>query len=359
MRPRSLTVLASLALAACSCGGAPPRSVVPPASVTPTQPAFEVHEWGLVRGTASDHVMISGPRAPEPVVVMAKPVLYFHRDAPAPSDEALVVDVEVAIPDGHIVEHWPSMGGDPRETITWSDVIVQDGTCRGSRYPTLADEPCAHLTDGCEASTLAGVETADADCLSWPRPPGDDGPTEAWNHLFYRAERTTAPPLPLHATAQPDGTLRVTASATVPGSVIRLLRGNGTPGVTDGASVAAPPASGTAMTLGAPTGPLSAAASALDASLHAAGLTDDEVAAFRRAWDDAMFGSGVVASASITTTTLPVAAASPMPPPQPTRSLIYVLPIESADALATLRITPAPRAIRRAIVVWVDETATP
>ncbi len=45
--------------------------------------------------------------------------------------------------------------------------------------------------------------------------------------------------------------------------------------------------------------------------------------------------------------------------PVATTSIVYVLPASGADALATLTFTPPPTAVRRAIVVWIDERAGP
>ena len=352
-----VSVLLSMCLTACSCGAATTPSPPPSAVHAPSTPTFEVHEWGLVRGTLDDHVMISGPHVPPMPIVITKPVLYFHRDAPRDGESALVVDVDVDIPDGRVVEHWPSLGGDPGAHISWHGVVVQDGSCHGSRYPTLGEEPCSRLTDGCEAATLASVETLDSDCLSWPPPPDDEGPTEVWNHLFYRADRRAAPPWPLRLEPQADGTLRVTATGDrVPGRILRVRRANGTAGVIDGAEVGDPPAPGTSSVLAAPSGALSTAADALATSLRDAGLTDDEIAAFRRAWDDTLFGPNVVA---MTAPPAVVAVMTTPPTPRPTTSVIYVLPLSSADAMATLRITPAPIALRRAIVVWLDENSAP
>ncbi|MCC7541300.1 MAG: hypothetical protein IT379_34095 [Deltaproteobacteria bacterium] len=335
---------------------APPVvTVVPNVAAGPT---YDVHEWGLLRGTPDDHVMLSGPRAEPAPMVMAKPVLYFHRHG----EGALVVDVEARMIGGRIVEHWPSFGGVPGERATWADVVIQPGSCRGSRYPTLAEEPCSRLTDGCEAATLATVETTDSDCVHWPRPPGGGGPTQAWNHLFYRGETAAAPSLPLHLSPLPDGTLRVTAAGDrrIPGRLVRLRRSNGVVGVTDAAEVVAPPAPGGTVVIASPTGSLSAARASLASSLREAGLTQPETEAFRRSWDDALFGPTVTASArleTLRTETTPVATARPMAPPRATTSLLYVLPQESAEALATLTFTPPPRSVRRAIVVWIDETA--
>jgi hypothetical protein len=350
---RSRLVLGAVLAMGCSCGGTTsPPAALPSIDPAPAPgPTYEVHEWGLVRGTLDDRVMLSGPHAPEPVMVVAKPVLYFHRQG----EGALVIDVEARIPNGRIVEHWPTPGGSPGTVAAWRSVVIQGETCHGSRYPTLAEDPCRTLTDGCEAATLASVETTDASCLYWPRPPDDDGPTQAWNHLFYRGEITGSPSLPLRAEPLPAGTLRITATGTepIPGRLIRVRRANGTPGVTDALEIAAPPSPGASVILGAPTQPVSTGGEALGASLREAGLTSDEVDAFRRAWDETLFGDVVTATASITTV---VTATPTLPvPPTPTTSIVYVLPLGAADALATLTFSPPPTVVRRGIVVWIDE----
>jgi len=136
--PAALVILT----ASCSCGASSPP-IEPSATVAaaPSTPAFEVHDWGLVRGTAADTIMISGPHAPEPPMVVTKPVLYFHREAERDGLEALIVDVDARIPDGRIVEHWPTMGGDPGSVASWHGVVLQSGSCPGSRYPSLAEDP--------------------------------------------------------------------------------------------------------------------------------------------------------------------------------------------------------------------------
>jgi hypothetical protein len=283
---------------------------------------------------------------------VAKPVLYFHRSG----EGALVFDLEVRLPNGRVVEHWPNSGvPDPAEVITWGGVTVQEGTCAGSRYPSLAEPPCSTLTDGCEAAALREVETADGDCVFHPQAPPPGGPTQAWNHLFYRGEVRGTPAFPLRLEPQPDGTLRVTAIGTepIPGRLIRLHHPSGSAADPDGAIVVAPPAPGQSLVVpsAAAAGGLATGANELGGSLRAAGLTDAETGAFRRSWDTTLFGSTVVA----TVTTIPPVAAMPMVPPTPSSSVLYVLPLGSADALATLRFTPAPSAIRRAIVAWVDE----
>lgn len=350
----SRLVLGAFLAMGCSCGSTTPAAVAPsaPEPLVASAPTYQVHEWGLVRGTLDDRVMLSGPHA-ERVMAVAKPVLYFHRQG----EGALVVDVEARIPNGRIVEHWPSPGGAPGTLAAWHGVLIQGDSCHGSRYPTLADDPCRTLSDACEAATLASVETTDSSCLYWPPPPDDDGPTQAWNHLFYRGEITGSPTLPLHAEPLADGTLRLTTTGTspIPGHVLRVRRGNGTPGVTDALEIAAPPVPGASVVVAAPTGSIAAGGESLGASLREAGLTSDEIDAFRRAWDETLFGSVVTVSATITSGAVATATTVMPTPPTPTTSIVYVLPASSADLLATLSFSPPPTDVRRAIVVWLDE----
>jgi hypothetical protein len=360
MKRICLLVGAALVLGgACGAPSGPPiaNPTGATATATPLTPRYEVHEWGLVRGTADDRVMLSGPHAPEPVLAVTKPVLYFHRTG----EGSLRVDVEARIPNGRIVEHWPTAGGDPGNVAAWHGVLIESDACRGSRYPTLSEAPCRGLVDGCESATLASIETTDSSCVYWPRPPDDDGPTEAWNHLFYRGEipSARAPTLPLRAELAADGTLRLTTTGTraIPGSVLRIRHVYGAPGMTDAIAVATPPAPGASIVVPVPVAPLSSGPAALDATLREAGLTSHEAAAFARAWNAELFGASQgaqVATETRATTTTPV-----MPTrPRPSTSLLYILPSDAADGLAALSFSPPPTAVRRAIAVWIDETAT-
>jgi hypothetical protein len=356
---RTSFLLSLLLALGCSCGAETPTPSAPPPPPSPV--TYEVHEWGLVRGAAGDRVLLSGPHVDPPAVPMAKPVLYFHREG----EGALVVDVEVHMVSGRIAESWPTTGEPPAASVAWHRVTIEEGSCRGSRYPTFGEPPCSHAGVGveCEATALASVETDDSDCLVWPHSPLDDGPTLAWNHLFYRGEIPGAPPVPLRIEPLPDGTLRVTSTTRdpIPGRLVRVRRGNGVPAVADAVAIASPPAPGAIIVIPAPTEPPSSGAPALAEGLRAAGLTGPEIDAFRRAWDTTLFGTTETASAESprgAVTTTPVAA-SPMPIPVATTSLVYVLPASAADALSTLSFTPPPRAVRRAIVAWIDEATFP
>lgn len=338
--------LALVVLGACSaCGASGPEPDTAPAEPVrpppPPEPAsYEVHEWGLIRGTMSDQVMLSGPHRDEIPVPIAKPVLYFHRAGAG----ALTVEVGVTIANGRLVEHWP-LGEAREDGLTWRGVSVEEGACAGSRYPTDAEPPCdaVHAPDACEAVTLATVETDDASCL---RLGGD-----AFAHLFYRGEIRGAPSLPL--TIVREGTalrLTPTGEAAIPGSVIRIRRSTREVSV-----VEAPPPGSAGVALPPPWAPGRTGAEALAASLRAAGLTDAEVLAFRRAWDEELFGVEIAAANDPPTVTAipPVAGGSPGVPPSDD-AILYVVPQATADALAPLAFTPAPRAVRRAIVAWID-----
>jgi len=302
-------------------------------------PSYEVHEWGLVRGNLADHVVLSGPhREPVPIPI-AKPVLYFHRDGEGP----LAVDVEVTLPSGSVVEHWPLVPGASGPSLAWRGVAIAEGNCHGARYPALAELPCSALTgmDACEASELASIETNDGDCLSYAG--------ASWEHLFYRGALIGDPGFPLAVAPLPGERYRVTVERPVVG---RLIRVRGT-----SASVIDAPAPGASIELEVPAGATGEGADALGRALAEAGLTADEVSAFRRAWDATLFPTALAAAGGeVVTTTTPLAMplAGGLIAPQTRDALLYVLTSTDADRLATLRFTPAPRAVRRAIVVWLD-----
>lgn len=349
-----------LALGCCASASQTVAPTVAPVVEPPVAPGptYDVHEWGLVRGTAADLAVLSGPHANEIAVPVAKPVLYFHRVGEGP----LEIDVRVHIDGGRIVEHWPEAidAGEPGSDIGWQ-VQLGEETCPGHHYPSeYSVSPCSRLMragDVCEASQLRLVETTDSACLSWQR--ASDQPVEPWNHLFYRAELNRDPHLPLGLLSR-AGHVHATLHTgdAIPGSVIRLQRSNGEPGVSDCASVVAGPANGASVDIPPPSENMAAAAEALDASLRAAGLTADETAAFRRAWDATLFGD--LTALCNDPATRDIVAATPTAGlflPRATRSVLYVLPETTADSLATLRFTPAPRTVRRVIVAWVDAPA--
>ncbi len=342
-----LSAASALALHACGCASCERRVEQAPRAQPglreppPAPPAasYEVHEWGLVRGNLADHVVLSGPHREPVAIPVAKPVLYFHRDGEGP----LTVDVEVTLTSGSVVEHWPLVADASGPSLAWRGVTIAEGNCRGARYPTLSEPPCSALAgmDACEASELGSIETSDGDCLSYAG--------ASWEHLFYRGELVGDPGFPLRLTPLTGDRYRVTAERPVVG---RLVRVRGT-----SASVIDAPAAGASLELEVPGGAIGEGAEALADALADAGLTPDEVGAFRRAWDATLFPSALASvGGEVVTTTTPVAMplAGGLMAPQTRDALLYVLSSADADRLATLRFTPAPRAVRRAIVVWLD-----
>jgi len=190
------------------------------------------------------------------------------------------------------------------------------------------------------------------------RPFGPTTLNAAWNHLFYRAEVTRDPQLPLVVEPGTQGAIRLSARGLDPiaGSIVRVVRSHGSATVQDAALVVRAPQHGESIEVPAPTGTMADAMSALDASLREAGLTEQETAAFRRARDETLFGAqtataeaggegrGGLSGRSFGGGTIA----------RPTDSILYVLPQATADALATLQLTPAPRELRRVIVAWLD-----
>ncbi|MBX7191101.1 MAG: hypothetical protein K1X94_03535 [Sandaracinaceae bacterium] len=293
--------------------------------------SYELHEWGLVRGNLADHVVLSGPRrAPTPIPI-AKPVLYVHRRGEGP----LSLDVEVTLSSGAMVEHWPLVSGASGDSLAWRGVSVEAGHCASVRYPSLGEAPCNTLTgaDGCEAAELATVETNDGDCLVYGG--------ERWASLFYRGELSAPPSFPIEVTPGSEGSARVTVLRPIVGRLVR---------VRDGVASAFDATVGQSIELssGAPV----RGAEVLGSALSEAGLTDDEVAAFRRAWDPTLFPSTVASTTTTPTTAAPVAGGLFLARSRDT--LLYVLSAADADQLSTLRLTPAPTRVSRAIVVWLD-----
>lgn len=108
-------------------------------------------------------------------------------------------------------------------------------------------------------------------------------------------------------------------------------------------SVIAPPAMGASITADPPaTSDVTSAARAIDAAMREAGLSDEESAAFNRAWRSSLYGEEL--------------AAKKTPPPgkeslASSDYLLFVVPMSLADGVSKLTITPPPRAIRRFLLV--------
>jgi len=115
------------------------------------------------------------------------------------------------------------------------------------------------------------------------------------------------------------------------------------------------PRIGESVELDVPTGALGEGNEALARALSEAGLSDDEVAAFRRAWDATLFPSATAAAGETIVTATPMAGGLFLP--RTRDALLYVLSQEDAAQLATLTFTPAPERVARAMVVWLDLTS--
>ena len=341
----ALAALGLWTLAGCgSCAGPAtvtsssnqgPRPVPPTLQEPAAHPVrYEVHEWGLVRGNLADHVVLSGPRRVPTAIPIAKPVLYVHRDGEGP----LSIDVEVSLTSGAMVEHWPLVSGASGTSLAWRGVSVEEGSCAGARYPAATEVPCLGLTgaDGCEAMELASVETDDGDCLGYAG--------ARWDHLFYRGELGSPPSFPLLVTPLGADRYRIEVTRGVVGQLVRV-RGTS-------ASVFDAPAPGASQESEIPSGSLGEGADALARALGDAGLTPAEVSAFRRAWDSTLFAEATASAGEGIVTATPMVAGLLLP--RSRDALLYVLSSEDADRLATLRFTPAPTRVARAIVVWLD-----
>ena len=118
-------------------------------------------------------------------------------------------------------------------------------------------------------------------------------------------------------------------------------------------STADAPAVGASVDLEVPTGSLAEGSDALARALSDAGLSDEEVAAFRRAWDPTLFPAASAAADEVA-----VITATPMAGglflPRTRDALLYVLSQEDAAQLSTLSFTPAPTRVSRAMVVWLE-----
>jgi hypothetical protein len=325
------------------------EDVVPEVVAAPT-PTFEVHEWGLIDFVPSRSIfeIAAGPGEPErvpvpvpvvrpnghtkvrpppvhpshtPMVTMSvdmrrrKPVLYFHL---GPDTLSIDVSVSVSTPPGRVVEHWPTTDAHGAG-YRWLGVEVTEGSCTGLSYPSATDPECADV-EYCEVAELAQYESNDADCLNFRE--------RRYNHLFYRGAGEPSP-LPLVVTRDGDG-VQVSHGGTsaIPGSILYIVNESGT----RRAAIIAPPAVGEEMTLPEPEASnMDAAQTSLDETLSELGLTAGESGAFKRAWDDELFGADAVAAA-----------------------VLYFLPRADVVRAAPLEFEPAPTAIHRAMLVRID-----
>lgn len=300
--------------------------------VTPTSaPVFDVHEWGLVDVGGYGTRLLAGPpsgptdwNAPR-----RKPVLYFHL---ADGTATLDASVTVSVTSGSVVEHFPhgDLSGEDR-VLAWPAIHVRREGCHVTGAPARESHGCATPDGVCEAAELATYETADASCI--------DFRGAALNHLFYRASGS-APALPFDVTVRGDQVSITHARASdVVGPILYVHNASGTVTV----STIAAPALGQSVTAAPPTATdIAGARQALRASMQQVGLTADEIGAFERAWDNDLFGRGAARDLSARRATT-----------GPEDYLLYTMPASLVDGASRVTITPAPRALRRYLLVRV------
>lgn len=324
--------------------------------------AYAVHEWGFIGTRAdADRGAVPGlwagagrfptaastrprpaPPPPPPAESVfgtgqgygrgGKPVLYFHLD---PGVDALDVEVGLRLPGGEVVEHWPPVTPAPRgEALSWGRVRLARETCARFEYPTIASPECAATPDGyCELAELRDYETIDSACL-------EVGDRRA-NHLFYRGSVRVAFPVGVA-----NGTATLAPGVELPSSPMRIRRdGRGHVFV-----------STFHLDPGEPTPLPEPHGSAFDGETHlrdglrALGLTGEEQDSFLRAWEPVLLGfedsPGDYGQTG-------------WPPPELSRTddaIVYFLPEAVVNHAIPLELAPAPRELRRAILVRVDLT---
>jgi hypothetical protein len=192
----------------------------------------------------------------------------------------------------------------------------------------------------CELEDLGLYMTEEAACLTYRG--------VAARLLFYRGD-VAAPALPLTAARDADGrsVVRSSVGAGAPMLFVRDGRGLELPWPTPGSDVALPEALSESF-----DGPR--LARSLARMVSDAGLTAQETEAFMRAWSEPLFGVSVDGAAR---RDMPARDA----PPRSARGTIgqppfvlYVMPEATVPALAELELTPAPRVLRRVMVVRLE-----
>lgn len=319
-------------------------------------PGYDVHEWGLVRADQGDTVRVGAvaPPLPPEILIMDKPVLYFHADAPMTLGR-----VSVFAPGGHVIETWPlAQPGPDEHTRGWADVSIDPlSACKSSPLPRKGEPPCSKLRpdDDCESLGLAAVRTVDSSCVRV----GDKVET----FLFYRVETSALTP-PLRFASQKDGGVLVSndGDEPIPGQLIRIetafdktrtlsirppsphgtvVVGREFPEAKSG------PAAENELPPGAPrprvvTGP---ARDDLRSTLQGFGLTESEVKSFMKAWDETLFGS-------------PISGRGGLRPIKPGTTFLYFLPESTLERAAKVTFEPPPRTFRRAFAVWTHLAPT-
>ena len=353
-------ILVALFALASSCGSdSSQRSSAPrPGNEMESTPNYDLHEWGLITTSPRGFELGAGPGqrvTPDMMLVVDKPILYVH------ADTAFELSIQVTPRAGLIfAERWPPMTDD-----AWA-VSVSPDACRAQHtYPSTCSAPDGY----CEVAELALYETDDAACL------------RAGEHLlpllFYRMRHDgPGPALPL--AFEKSGDAIVVHNRSWSGGIGALWRvsWDGQTGATHAAR-ADVPARGASTSIARPTtGGVQAARAALRADLGEHGLTAHETDAFMRAWDEALFGESATSdrrtpqdredgddgtpvdgpvqvndeTVDSLTNEIPTIEGGP----RIADVLLYWLPRADIDALAAIDAQPAPRALRRAILVRAD-----
>jgi hypothetical protein len=301
-----------------------------------------------VRADQGDKVRIGAvaPPIPPEVLIMTKPVLYFHPDVPM-----TLKSVSVRAPGGSVVETWPlATAGPDAHTMGWSNVSIDpESACPFSPLPRKGDLPCSKLRAGdeCEALGLAAVRTVDSACVRV------DDKTESF--LFYRVETESLTP-PLRFASQKDGGVLVTNDGdhAVPGLLVRiemvqaetrtlavkpppphgsLVVGRDFPAAKPAPSADDAPAPGAPR----PRVVTGTARADIRSTMVGIGMAGTEVDSFMKAWDETLFGSPTTRG---------------FRPITPGTTFLYFLPVATLERAAKVTFDPPPRTFPRAFAVW-------
>ncbi|MBW2461782.1 MAG: hypothetical protein JRH11_09055 [Deltaproteobacteria bacterium] len=318
---------------ALGCGGSPATATeaAPPSpSTTPSVNAYDLHEWGLVSIGPNGFELAAGPgdvvdyRVDH--IAVEKPVLYVH------AQQAMALRVTVTPGPGlEVAEHWPLVDGE----LSWA-VQVEPGECPEPRsYPAECDPPDHY----CETAELARYETADAACLAHE--------DQRLPLLFYRLRADEAPEMPLEVSLRGEDVVVHNRAWHDGIGAIWRVRWRAETNVTNATRVPVP-AIGETVTIPSPGGAgegVEAARRALRADVSAHGLTAPETDVFMRAWDEALFGGPV--------------SEEDQPDddraygPRVADAILYWLPANAIEGLATVQAVPTPRHLRRAMLARV------
>lgn len=306
------------------------------------QSPFDVHEWGVIDVSRGGAIEVgAGPGAPstdEPRPVK-KPVLYFHLD---PGAAPVDIAVTARIPGGSMAEVWP-MTRVGNDDVAWPNVRLH--VCPSP--PPEFKEHTRIWTAGYptrdgfnEVRELVRYETTDSACLT----AGDT----TGRLLFYRGA-TRGTRLPIEIVRDHQGAVAMRASAVGTGTVLFVQaggRGTALPYPPVDHPVALPEASAALAT----SLDGQAQARLLEKAILERGLTPFEATAFMNAWKVPFFGEKRADSGRGSPTSATCAPRIEGPP----ASIVYLMPEATVNDVATLTITPAPRSLKRVMVVRIE-----